>query len=131
MRSLAPRSRTQRAICRALLWADAKRVSGDDAALRNLVRLVDDHPVGHIPPVLRAETALARIDLGDIEPVDIAATYERAISILRELPAPYNLAWALIHRGHDEDLIEAAAIAEQLGAQPLVQQAATRAAQPV
>ncbi len=113
------------------LAARSARALGDDAALRNLVGVIDDHPVGHIPPVLRAEADLARIDLGDVSPAEVDATYERVISTLRDLPAPYNLGWALVHRGRDGDLAEAAAIAERLGSAPLAKQAATRSAQPV
>jgi hypothetical protein len=101
------------------LAARAARSLGDLEALRDLVRTVDDYPIGHVPPVLRAAADLARIDIGAVEPDAVEATYERAIGMLRDLPSPYHVAWSLLHRGRDEDLAEAAAIAERLGAAPL------------
>jgi class 3 adenylate cyclase/tetratricopeptide (TPR) repeat protein len=112
------------------LAARAARSVGDTDALADLVRLIDQHPIGHLPPVLRAEAELARIDLGAVAQDAVDDTYQLAIRILRDLPAPYNLGWALVQRGRDTDLIEAAEIAERLGALPLAREAAARSAQP-
>jgi tetratricopeptide (TPR) repeat protein len=114
-----------------MLAARAARNLGDTAALTTLVALVDSHPVGHVPPTIRTDADLARIQLGTVEPATADEVYERAIVTLRDLPAPYHLAWALLDRGRDEDITEAAAIAERLEATPLAERAAAKkAAQP-
>jgi hypothetical protein len=80
---------------------------------------------------MRAEADVARIHLGMIDPEDVENVFQRAITTLRDLPAPYQLAWVLLDRGRDDDVAEAAAIAERLGAKPLAKRAAAaRTVQP-
>jgi tetratricopeptide (TPR) repeat protein len=113
------------------IGARAAHDLGDTAALRELVGLVDSHPVGHLTPIMRAEADVARIHLGMIDPEDVENVFQRAITTLRDLPAPYQLAWVLLDRGRDDDVAEAAAIAERLGAKPLAKRAAAaRTVQP-
>jgi hypothetical protein len=111
----------------------AARALGDTETLNELLALVDGHPVGHVPPVTRAEADLTRIYLAgdEMDPAAAGEIFERVITMLRELPASYYLAWALLDRGRDADIAEAAAIAERLGAAPLLQQTAARSSQPV
>ena len=69
----------------------------DEDAVRDLVAMLDGHPVGHLPPVLRAERALARARLaaarGDC---DAEAQYADAIAQHRVLGTKYHLAHALL-----------------------------------
>jgi nucleotide-binding universal stress UspA family protein len=101
--------------------ARAARGLGDTTALQELVSLVGGHPIGHVPPTMRAEADLLRIRLGSGDEAEGDETFERSIATLRDLPAPYHLAWALLERGREADLAEAAAIAERLGAAPLLE----------
>jgi tetratricopeptide (TPR) repeat protein len=103
-------------------WTLAERAArslGDAGELQRLVTMVDSHPAGGVPPTTRAGADLTRIHLGAVEPAAIEETFERAITTLRDLPAPYHLAWALLDRGTEADVAEAAAIAERLRAAPL------------
>ncbi len=103
------------------LGARAARDLGDAAALADLVAVVDAHPVGHVPPALRAEVDLARAYLiSDADDPEAAELIDRGVARLRAVPAPYLLAHALLDRGKAADLDEATRIAESLGCRPLL-----------
>jgi len=120
-------------------WALAARNAqslGDDAALQNLLGLLDSHPVGKLPLVLRAERDLARAGLaaGDRDE-DAAALFDRAVAAFRRIPALFHLAHALLDQaeflgragdpaGAELAVTEAAQIAERLRAKPLARRAA-------
>jgi class 3 adenylate cyclase/tetratricopeptide (TPR) repeat protein len=122
-----------------LAWpvaSDAANALGDRETLKELLSLLDAHPVGHLPPLLRAERALARAHLaaGAGEPGAEGALAE-AVSAFRRAGSPWHLGQALVdHAGHlaalgrpsdaEAALDEAQAIAERLGARPLARRAA-------
>ena len=105
---------------------------GDTETVVELVALLDAHPVGHLPPLLRAERALARARLADANgDPGAAAAYDGAVVALRQATSPYHLAHGLLD--HAEHLIrtddrdgalllqdEARTIVEQLHAQLLL-----------
>lgn len=113
------------------LAARVARATGDATVLSELMAMLDAHPVGHLPPVLRAErqlvSALAAADAGA---PDAVASIERAITSLRRVGNPYQLAHALIDYavvlagaglgGAEGALAEAAAIAGRLRCPPLL-----------
>ncbi|MGH9294871.1 MAG: hypothetical protein ACRD0B_06020, partial [Acidimicrobiales bacterium] len=90
------------------LSARAARSLGDNRALEQLLAMLDEHPVGHLPPVLRAgrklvkalvdaDAALAAGGSGATsEPAVNAASLGDAISALREVGNPYELAHGLL-----------------------------------
>jgi class 3 adenylate cyclase/predicted ATPase len=117
-------------------WPMAARAAyelDDREALDELLALLDAHPIGHLPPILRAERDLARARLTAPTDADEAGRlFDRAITALRRVPLPYHLGHALLDRaelldaGKDAEraqqgIDEAAAIAESLGAAPLAQ----------
>jgi hypothetical protein len=96
--------------------------------------LFDAHPVGHLPPLLRAEQALARAHLAVDPGVAGSSAPERefvdAVAAFRRVGSPWHLARALAHhgaylatlgqaQGATTALDESQAIAEHLGARPL------------
>jgi tetratricopeptide (TPR) repeat protein len=112
---------------------------GDTSQVVELLALLDGRPVGHLPPILRAERALAQARLAAAQGgADVTAGFDDAIAQLRSVGSPYHLAHALIDLGEfqgangselDVLLDEAVSIAGRLGAQPLLDRAAaTRAA---
>jgi hypothetical protein len=89
----------------------------DIAAARELLALLDSQQSGHAVPLLRAERDLARARLAghDGDPA-AGAAFAAAISTLRELGRPYNLAHGLLDQARylmGQDDAEAAAIAVQ------------------
>jgi hypothetical protein len=79
--------------------------------------LLDDHPTGHLAPMLRAERDLARARLAvrDGGP-DAAAAFTAAISSLREQSTPYQLAHGLLdHAWYLTRLPDAGAAARAAG----------------
>ncbi len=79
------------------LGARAARQLEDWEALAALVAMVDEHPIGHIPPVLRAGRVLARAWEQDRAGIAGAAeSCAEAIGILRDLPNVYELGHALV-----------------------------------
>jgi hypothetical protein len=128
-------------------WPLAARMAhelGDDAAVGDLIALLDSHQPGHLAPMLRAERDLARARLtaanGDGD--QAAAAFAAAITGLRERSTPYHLAHGLldyaeylIRRGDAEAAAQAADEAGDIGrhlrCQPLVDRAdALERAQP-
>ncbi len=99
-----------------------------------LLSWLDDHPKGHVPPVLRAERLRIRGRLlaseGNSEATSV---FQVALTAFRELGSPYHLALGLLDYAEhlqatgapDVGLpaAEAAAIAARLGARPLVDRA--------
>jgi tetratricopeptide (TPR) repeat protein len=105
---------------------------GDTDQVAELIALLDGHPVGHVPPLLRAERALARARLSARPGApDADVQFEDAIAQLRAVGSPYHLAHALLdlveHRRAVDGATdvaplvdEAVGIAERLRAQPLL-----------
>lgn len=129
--------------CEDVRWswpiaARAARALGDRAAMEAVLAELDAHPVGHKPPVLRAERQLvaALLEADDASPPTIANidAVARAVDALRAVGNPYQLAHGLIDlaevtaragdAGIDETLAEARSIAERLGCRPLLERAA-------
>jgi tetratricopeptide (TPR) repeat protein len=126
------------------LAARAARSLGDTATLDTLLASLDAHPVGHVPPVLRAQRVLVGALLSaDRQEVGAVPALAEAIGDLRRVRNPYQLAHALLDyaevllRSHgvndgldqvDEAagaaMAEATQIAERLGCQPLLERAA-------
>jgi class 3 adenylate cyclase/tetratricopeptide (TPR) repeat protein len=119
-------------------WPVAARAAyamGDEDATAELLALLDAHPIGHLPPLLRAERDLARArQSGARGEHDADARFADAIAALRRLTSPFNLAHGLLdHADHLTNsgdparatplIEEARAIAERLLAQPLLQRA--------
>jgi hypothetical protein len=106
---------------------------GDAAAVRELLELLDAFQPGQVVPLLVAARALARACLADLEGDDEAGPlFAAAIARLREQGSPYHLAQGLLDQaGHllrtGQDaraaVDEAAAIATQLGAAPVLARA--------
>jgi class 3 adenylate cyclase len=117
------------------LAARAAHALGDRSAAGELVAELDRHPVGHVAPVLRAERDLVAARLAAAgEPESAGALFERAVSALRRIPAPYGLAHALLDQAEflagaaqpaaaADAVREATAIAERLGAAPVLRRA--------
>jgi class 3 adenylate cyclase/tetratricopeptide (TPR) repeat protein len=111
------------------LAARAAHELGDDAAVGDLIALLDSHRPGHLAPMLRAERDLARARLA-------GTGFETAITGLRERSTPYHLAHGLLdHAGqlarHGDTAAAALAIDEardigrRLGCQPLLDRCLT------
>jgi tetratricopeptide (TPR) repeat protein len=121
------------------LAARAARSLGETGTLEHLVALVDAHPVGHVPPLLRAErqlvSALAAADADGAGATSAVAAVQAAVESLRAVGNPYQLAHALIDLaevlaragddGVESALAEATTIAERLGCPPLAARAAS------
>ncbi|MGH9293893.1 MAG: hypothetical protein ACRD0B_01060, partial [Acidimicrobiales bacterium] len=129
-------------------WPLAARLSRaleDGAATGELLAMLDTRPLGHVPPLLRAERQLAvawaaaepAADAAAGSAVDRAADLEifaAAVAALREVGSPYHLAHGLLDQagflarsGDPEDaaasIEEARAIGERLGCPPLRERA--------
>jgi hypothetical protein len=128
-------------------WPLAARMAyelGDNAAVGDLIALLDSHQPGHLAPILRAERDLARARLaeGNGDGEAAAAVFAAAIDGLRERSTPFHLAHGLLD--HAEYLIrhadttaaslaveEARDIGRRLRCQPLLDRAdALERAQP-
>ena len=119
-------------------WPLAVRLAmqlGQDSTVDELVALLDGSPVGHLPPLLRAERRLARARqralAGD---PDADAALAAAVDELRVVGSPYHLAYALVYRADhltslgqaaEAELLrdEASAIGERLRAPALIERA--------
>jgi class 3 adenylate cyclase/tetratricopeptide (TPR) repeat protein len=100
-----------------------------------LVALLDAHPAGHLPPLLRAERVLAQARIADAnDDPDANMAFDRAVASLRQAASPYHLAHGLLdHAEHFTRLdnragalalvTEARTIAGQLRAKPLLDRA--------
>ena len=118
------------------LAARAAHELGDNAAVGDLIALLDSHQPGHLAPMLRAERDLARARLAaaDEDGEAAAAAFAAAITGLRERSTPYHLAHGLLdhaeylNRHGDADAAaeataEARDIARRLRCQPLLDRA--------
>ena len=127
------------------LAARAARALGNRAALVELVAMLGAHPVGHLPPILRAEhklvAALVAADAapdGALPDAQTVASLADAVAALREVGNPYELAHGLIDHaevlarwqldGAEDALSEARQIAERLRCPPLLERAGAVAA---
>jgi hypothetical protein len=121
------------------LAARAARSLREQTTLERLVALLDSHPAGHLPPILRAERRLvAALLAADAEQPGSAAgvpAVARAVGALRDVGNPYQLAHGLVDcaevlaraggDGVNEALAEARAVAERVGCPPLLARAAS------
>jgi hypothetical protein len=122
-----------------LAWPTATRAAfelGRHDTVHHLLAQLDAHPLGHLPPILRAERTLARARLAaaDHDPAADTALAD-AITQFRTAASPYHLAHALLdHAQHrttngtgpiDPLIDEATTIADQLHATPLTERATT------
>jgi len=126
-------------------WPLAARVArevDDRAAGAELLALLDSHPPGHLPALLRAERLLAFArNEGDSDQPDAAEAFNQAIEGLRAAGSPYHLAHGLLdhaayvaHVGGAEQAAaaveEANAIGRRLRCPPLARRAESLANQP-
>jgi class 3 adenylate cyclase/tetratricopeptide (TPR) repeat protein len=85
-------------------WPLAARAAcelGDNAAVSELLALLDSYQPGHLAPMLRAERDLARARLASKNGDRAAsASFASAIGSLREGSTPYHLAHGLLDYGH-------------------------------
>ncbi len=125
--------------CEHLVFAwpvanDAAKALGDHDAMADLLSLFEAHPIGHLPPLLRAERALTKAHLaarpGDAGSAIVETEFAEAVAAFRRAGSPWHLGRALADYGGYLEacgqadaagaaLDEAAAIAERLGARPL------------
>jgi class 3 adenylate cyclase/tetratricopeptide (TPR) repeat protein len=116
------------------LAARSAHALGDTDAVGRLLALLDGHPVGHVPRLLRAERVLVRARLADVGDPGASGAFDAAVAALRQAASPYHLAHGLLD--HAEYLIriddatgvepagaEARTIAEDLRALPLLDRA--------
>ena len=123
--------------CRA--WPLAARTAydlGDADITAELLTTLDSYPPGHLPPVLKAERALAgaRVSAHDGDPA-ADASFAAAVRGLRDLSTPYHLAHGLLDHAEyltlrDPEAAEAAVseardIGARLRCQPLLDRAAS------
>jgi hypothetical protein len=125
-----------------LAWPNAIRTAiemADDEAVTALLAAIDAHPIGHVPPLLRAERLLADAKRGaSRDPAAAHDVFDAAIAQFRAFGSPFHLAHALLDAAEYEaaagtsggELVaEAEAIATRLGCRPLlVRTEAVRAA---
>jgi hypothetical protein len=118
------------------LAARAARTLADTATLDRLLVLFDTHPLGHQPPVLRAQHQLhAALSAADPPTPGQIATVADAVDAVRQAGNPYHHAHALIDYaevlaragadGVDAALAEVGAISQRLGCPPLRARAAS------
>ncbi|HKC28199.1 MAG TPA: adenylate/guanylate cyclase domain-containing protein [Jatrophihabitans sp.] len=114
-------------------WPAALRTAfelDDDNAVTTLLGALDEHPVGHVPALLRAERLLADAKRTAPRDPDAARTvFDTAISQLRAAGSPFHLAHALLDyatvcSAAEELIDEAADIATRLGCAPLARRVA-------
>ncbi len=117
------------------LAARSARNVGDGATEQKLLDGLDQHPLGKLPLVLRAERDLVRARLtAQSDDVEAARLFDQAIEAYRKIPAPFHLAHALLDHagflrtngdrtGAEAAVTEAARIADRLGAKPLARRA--------
>ncbi len=108
---------------------------GDIDTVVELLAVLDAHPVGHIPSILRAERLLVRARLAVLDNnEDADGALAAAVAALRQGPSPYHLAHGLLdyaehlntiddHAGSLALVVEARTLAERLHAQPLLDRA--------
>jgi hypothetical protein len=89
---------------------------GDNAAVRDLLALLDSYHPGYLAPMLRAERDLvrARLAVGQADG-GAAASFTAAIKSLHELSTPYHLAHGLIDHAQYLAVTQAAGAAAAAG----------------
>jgi class 3 adenylate cyclase/tetratricopeptide (TPR) repeat protein len=125
--------------CEYLVFAwpvanDAAKALGDRQAIEDLLSLFEAHPIGQLPPLLRAERALTKAHLatvpGEAGSALVETEFADAVAAFRRAGSPWHLGRALADYGGylaacgqaeaaNTALDEAGAIAERLGARPL------------
>jgi hypothetical protein len=125
--------------CEYLVFAwpvanDAAKALGDREAMADLLRMFEARPIGHLPPLLRAERALTKAHLaagpGETGSAIVETEFAEAVAAFRRAGSPWHLGRALADYGGYLEacgqaeaagaaLDEGAAIAERLGARPL------------
>jgi hypothetical protein len=125
--------------CEHLVFAwpvanDAAKDLGDRQAMEDLLSLFEAHPIGQLPPLLRAERALTKAHLaatpGEGGSAVVETEFADAVAAFRRAGSPWHLGRALADYGGylvacgqaeaaNAALDEAGAIAERLGARPL------------
>ena len=112
--------------------ADAALALGDEAQVNRLLDWLGGYPPGHIPQVLRTENLRIRARmLGVGNDPTAGAAFQAALAACRQLGSPYHLAVGLLDNAEYSAAVgdtqraeqladEAGAIAQILGAQPLV-----------
>jgi len=125
--------------CEHLVFAwpvanDAAKALGDRQAMEDLLSLFESHPIGQLPPLLRAERALTKAHLavvpGEAGSALVETEFADAVAAFRRAGSPWHLGRALADyggylaacsqaEGASAALDEAGAIAERLGARPL------------
>ena len=109
-----------------LLWAwplaaRCAHTLRDDEKVAELLAVLDAHPVGHLPPLLRAERLLARARLDATrDTADAAGAFDTAVTALRQGSSPYHLAQGLLDYAEYLSMVE-----DGNGALPLVVEART------
>ena len=106
-----------------LLWPLAARLAhevGDHEALNSVLRKLDGHYVGEVPPLVRAERKLTEGRLV-VDLTQRVAAVEEAVSDLRAEASPYHLALALLdlaeaQRAAGKDPADVIAEAASIGA---------------
>jgi class 3 adenylate cyclase/predicted ATPase len=130
--------------CEYLVFAwpvanDAAKALGDPEAMAEILDLFEAHPIGHLPPLLRAERALTKAHLaaaGEAGSTPVEAEFADAVAAFRRAGSPWHLGRALADYGgylaacgqpepSAAALDEAGAIAERLGARPLARRVAS------
>ncbi len=119
-------------------WPLAARTAlelGDDDVVDELLAALDGYPVGHVPPLLRAERSLVRARRKATAGVpDADSAFAAAVAALRVVASPYHLAHGLLDRADhltalgqqpEAELLrdEARAIGERLRSRPLADRA--------
>ncbi len=125
--------------CEHLVFAwpianDAAKALGDRKTMAEILGLFEAHPIGHLPPLLRAELALTKAHLAatasDGGSVIVHTEFADAVGAFRRAGSPWHLGRALADYGSflaacgqveasGAALDEAGAISERLGARPL------------
>jgi hypothetical protein len=125
--------------CEYLVFAwpianDAAKALGDRKTMAEILGLFEAHPIGHLPPLLRAELALTKAHLAatasDGGSVIVHTEFADAVGAFRRAGSPWHLGRALADYGSflaacgqveasGAALDEAGAISERLGARPL------------
>ncbi len=119
-------------------WCASSRAAyelGDDAAVEELLGLLDSLPPGHVPPLLKAERRLARARLASSrQAAEADSLFNDALQALRTLGSPWHLAHGLVGAAQHHqcgDVSQAAALlheaqetASAVGALPVLERVA-------
>ena len=110
----------------------AARTLGEADEVEEMIAMLDIHPVGHLPALVRAERDLARARrAGDTGEQGADELFRNAVAAQRRIGSPYHLAQALLDQAEflagtgepsraEDAVTEARALAAALGARPVV-----------